>query len=209
MWADPDVIHVLVAGARVKTVRSHLSNADLSALLRHGGRPAGAPPIPAPEPGDVVEVDRTVNRTGSVSLGQRLVVAADILGGRRVSIRIDPATLSFFDPETRQLLRIRPNPLTPDEVARLRGLRPAGPPPVTSTDPVRVQRRVSETGVVMVARQPVALGRVHAGKTVTIEVTDTELIVACDDGPRTFRRTTELPIRNLKANRPRKVSNEI
>ena len=71
-----------------------------------------------------------------------------------------------------------------------------------------MQRRASATGVVMVARQPIALGRIHAGKTVTIDVTDIELVVACDDGPRTFRRTTELPIRNLKADRPRKVSNE-
>ena len=135
-------------------------------------------------------------------------MAADILGGRRVSIRIDAATLSFFDPDTRQLLRTRPNPLTPNDVARLRGLRPAGPPPIASPDPVRVQRPVSDAGVVMVARQPVALSRVQAGKTVTIDVTDTELVVACDDGPRTFRRTTELPVRNLKADRPRKVSNE-
>jgi hypothetical protein len=47
-WADPDVIHLLIAGALVKTVRSHLSVADLSALLRQGGRPAGPPPMPAP-----------------------------------------------------------------------------------------------------------------------------------------------------------------
>jgi Integrase core domain len=208
-WADPDVIHLLVAGARIKTVRSHLSVADLAALLRQGGRPAGPPPIPAPQAGDVVEADRTVNRTGSVSLGQHIVLAADILGGRRVSIRIDQKTLSFFDPETRQLLRTRPNPLTPDEVSRLRGIRPAGPPPTPRTEPVRVQRRVSDTGVVMIARQTVALGRVHAGKTVTIDVTDTDLVVACDDGPRTVRRTNQLPIRNLKANRPRKVGNEI
>src|SRR3954454_19899785 len=117
-WADPDVIHLLIAGALVKTVRSHLSVADLSALLRQGGRPAGPPPMPAPQPGDVVEVDRTVNRFGTVSLGQRPVVAADILSGRRVSIRIDTTTLTFFDPETRQLLRTRPNPLTPSEVSR-------------------------------------------------------------------------------------------
>ncbi|WP_411267404.1 IS481 family transposase [Actinoplanes sp. KI2] len=201
-WADPDVIHLLIAGALVKTVRSHLSVADLSALLRQGGRPAGPPPMPAPRPGDVVEVDRTVNRFGTVSLGQRPIVAADILSGRRVSIRIDTTTLSFFDPETRQLLRTRPNPLTPDEVARLRGLRRAGPPPSASPEPVRVQRRASATGVVMVARQTVALGRVHAGKTVTIDVSDSELIIACDDGPRVIRRTNTLPIRNLKANRP-------
>jgi transposase InsO family protein len=204
-WADPDVIHLLIAGALVKTVRSHLSVADLSALLRQGGRAAGPPPMPAPQPGDVVEVDRTVNRFGTVSLGQRPVVAADILSGRRVSIRIDTTTLSFFDPETRQLLRTQPNPLTPDEVSRLRGARRAGPPPQASPEPVRVQRRVSDTGVVMVARQTVALGRTDAGKTVTVDVTDTDLVVACDDGPHTVRRTNTLPIRNLKANRPRKA----
>jgi hypothetical protein len=207
-WADPDVIHLLIAGARIKTVRSHLSVADLSSLLRQGGRPAGPPPLPAPKPGEAVEVDRTVNRFGSVSLGQHLILAAEILGGRRVGIRIDPTTLSFFDLETRQLLRTRPNPLTPADVSRLRGVRPAGPPPVPSQEPVRVQRRVSTTGVVVVARQTVALGRGHAGKTVTIDVTDTHLVVACDDGPRTVRRTNQLPIRNLKANRPRKATNE-
>jgi hypothetical protein len=70
-----------------------------------------------------------------------------------------------------------------------------------------VQRRVSDTGVVMVARQTVALGRTHAGKTVTVDVTDTDtdLVVACDDGPHTVRRTNTLPIRNPKANRPRKA----
>jgi hypothetical protein len=62
--------------------------------------------------------------------------------------------------------------------------------------------------VVMVARQTVALGRGYAGQTVTIDGTDTHLVVACDDGPRTVRRTNQLPIRNLKANRPRKVTNE-
>jgi hypothetical protein len=204
-WADPDVIHLLIAGARIKTVRSHLSAADLTSLLRQGGRPAGPPAVPAAQPGEAVEVDRTVNRFGSVSLGQHLVLAADILGGRRVGIRIDGQTLSFFDLETRQLLRTRPNPLTAADISRLRGVRPAGPPPVPSPEPVQVQRRVSTTGVVMVARQTVALGRVHAGKTVTIDVTDTELVIACDDGPRTFRRTTNRPIRNLKAGRPRTI----
>ena len=44
-----------------------------------------------------------------------------------------------------------------------------------------MQLRVSDTGVVMVGRRIVALGRVHAGKTITIDVTDTELLVSCDD----------------------------
>ncbi|MET8835099.1 hypothetical protein ABZV78_14450 [Micromonospora sp. NPDC004540] len=56
----------------------------------------------------------------------------------------------------------------------------------------------------MVVGQKVALARVHAGKTVTINVTDTELAIACDDGIRTVRRTTDQPVRNIKASRPRK-----
>ncbi|WP_232840519.1 hypothetical protein [Streptomyces sp. Go-475] len=70
-----------------------------------------------------------MNNHGLVGLGGRQVLAAEILGGRRVSIRIDEATLSFFDPSSRELLRVRPTPLTSEEVQRLHGLRPAGPPP--------------------------------------------------------------------------------
>ncbi|MFC0030189.1 hypothetical protein ACFFMM_11730 [Micromonospora chaiyaphumensis] len=55
-------------------------------------------------------------------------MAAEILGGQRVGIRIEDKRLSFFDLDTRGLLRTRPNPLAPAEVARLRGARPAGPP---------------------------------------------------------------------------------
>jgi hypothetical protein len=54
----------------------------------------------------------------------------------------------------------------------------------------------------MVTGQVISLGRVHAGKTVTIHVHDTHLIVDCDDGPRTIKRTTDKPVRNVKADRP-------
>jgi hypothetical protein len=40
-WADHEVIHLLVTGARINAVRSHLSSADLAALAATGGRPAG------------------------------------------------------------------------------------------------------------------------------------------------------------------------
>src|ERR1041385_5168119 len=72
---------------------------------------------------------------------------------------------------------------------RLRSARPAGPATPPPAGPVRVQRRASNSGVVMVAGQKVALGRVHAGQTVTIDVTDTELAIHCDDGSRTIRPT--------------------
>ena len=70
---------------------------------------------------------------------------------------------------------------------------------------MRVQRRASNTGIVMVVGQKIALGRVHAGKTVAIDVTDTTLAVECDDGVRTFQRTNQQVVRSIKAHRPRKI----
>jgi hypothetical protein len=69
----------------------------------------------------------------------------------------------FFDPDTRELLRARPNPLTPEQAVRLRGARPAGPPPRPSTEPVTVQRRVNTTDTISLCRQTVALERIHTG----------------------------------------------
>jgi len=42
-------------------------------------------------------------------------MAVEILAGRRVSIRIEDTALMFFDPDTRELLGTRPNPLTHDQ----------------------------------------------------------------------------------------------
>jgi hypothetical protein len=156
------------AGTRIKALRSHLSAADLAKLMANGARPAGAPPVPPARPGPAVEVDRTVNRNGMVGLGGRTVLAAEILAGRRVGIRVEENTLMFFDPATRQLLRIQPSPFTPQQAQTLQGARPAGPPPQPSTAPVTVQRHASATGVIVVAGQKIALGRTHAGQAVTV-----------------------------------------
>lgn len=200
-WADTSVIHLLIAGARIKTVRSHLSVADLGRLAARGGRAAGPAPLPAGD-GAAFEVDRAVNNSGLVGLGGHQVLAAEILGGRQVGIRIDEETLSFFDLPSRELLRVRPNPLTSEEVRRLRGLRPAGPPPRPGIEPVRVQRRVSTVGTVMVCRQVVSLGRPYAGQTVTVHVSDSTISVELDGQVRVIRRTTDVPVRNVKANKP-------
>jgi transposase InsO family protein len=206
-WASTDVIHLTIGGARVKSVRSHLSTADLARLAASGGSPAGAPPLPAAEPGAALEVDRVVSKDGQVSLGGRYYIAAEILGGMLISIRIEQNTLMFFDPATRVLLRTRPSPLTWDQARLLRGARPAGPPPRPSAEPVTVQRRASNTGVIMVAGQKIALGRIHAGQVVTVHVAAEVITIDLDDQDnRTVRRTTAQPVRSIKAHRPRKAA---
>ena len=204
IWADCDLIHVLIGGTRLKTVRSHLSVNDLARLIAHGAVPAAPSPLPPAEDGDAVEADRCVSRFGLVSLAGRQLHAAEILGGRRVTIRIEEHTLMFFDPVSRELLRTRHNPLTPEQVKGLRGVRPAGPPPRPSAEPIRVQRRASNTGVIMVVGQKIALGRMHKHQTVTVLVSDTTLAVEFADGDtRVIRRTTTQPVRSIKGQRPR------
>ena len=132
-------------------------------------------------------------------------MAAEILAGCRVGVYIEEgAPLLFFDPETRELLRSRPNPLQPGQAAKLQQARPVGPVPRPSTEPVRVQRRASNTGVIMVAGQKVALGRGHAHQSVTVGVSETTLAIELPDGEtRVVHRTTETAVRSIKGQRPR------
>uniref|UniRef100_UPI003B3ACB10 integrase core domain-containing protein n=1 Tax=Nakamurella sp. TaxID=1869182 RepID=UPI003B3ACB10 len=209
-WADTDLIHLFIGGTRVKTVRSHLTVTDLAKLTAAGAVPAGPSPLPPVAPGDAVEVERVVTRAGTVVLGGHAVLAAEILAGRQIGIRIERDTLMFFDLDSRELLRVRPNPLRHDQIVRLRGNRPAGPPPRPATEPVRVQRRVSSTGVITVCRQAVSLGRTHQHQTVTVHVSDTTLAIELDDGEtRVIRRTTTIPVRNIKADRPRSAPTQV
>jgi len=63
-WADCQLIHLSAGGARIKTLRSHLSVNDLARLAATGGVPAGPSPLPPVEDGPAVEVDRPVSRGG-------------------------------------------------------------------------------------------------------------------------------------------------
>ena len=88
-WIDCDMVHLSIAGTRVKTVRSHLSLNDLAILVAQGAVPAGPPPLPSThEPDGVVEFERAVCRHGTIGLGGHVIVIAEILGGRQVGIRI-------------------------------------------------------------------------------------------------------------------------
>ncbi len=205
-WADTGVIHLTTGGLRIKPVRSHLSTAGLAKLAATGARPGGPPPLPKAQPGAAIEVERVVSKDGQVHLAGRYVIAAEILGGRRVGVRIEENTLMFFDPQTRELLRTRPSPLTWDQACTIRGASPAGPAPRPSAEPVTVQRRASNTGVIMVAGQKIALGRIHAGQVVTAHVADHTLTIDLGgDDIRTTRRTTTQAVRSIKAHRPRKA----
>jgi hypothetical protein len=106
---------------------------DLARLVAGGAVAAGPSPLPPREPGDAVEVERVVSRGGTVVLGGHEVLAAEILSGRRLGIRIERDTLMFFDLDTRELLRVRPNPLTHDKIIDSAETDPPahhpGPPP--------------------------------------------------------------------------------
>jgi transposase InsO family protein len=203
-WADCRQIHVFIAGTRIKTLRSHLSVNDVAVLVAQGAVAAGQDPLPPISEGDVVELERTVSAVGTVGLANKQFTAAESLAGRRVGIRIELATLMFYDLDTRELLRTRPNPLTFEQIKRLRGLRPPGPPLRAGTEPIRVQRVTSDTGVIMVAGQKIALGRIHRNQTVTVYVSETTLSIEFPDGDtRMIARTTSQAVRSIKGQRPR------
>jgi len=90
---------VFFDGARIKSLRSHLSVNDLTRLVAAGAVLAGRPLLPAPEDGDSIEVDRVGN--GIVIMVGQAVLAADVLAGRQVSIRAKSETIMFFDPTSR------------------------------------------------------------------------------------------------------------
>ena len=130
-WASVDVIHLTIAGARVKSLRSHSQHRrPRPAAAPRAPSPAGPPPLPPVEP--TAPRSRSTARSttaASSALAGKQILAAEILGGRPVIVRVEAQTLMFLDPDTRELLRVRPNPLTREQALRLQGARPAGPPP--------------------------------------------------------------------------------
>jgi hypothetical protein len=101
------LIHLSVGGTKIKSVRSHLTVNDLNKLAADGAVNAGPSPLPPVEDGAAVEVERVVSRGGTIALGGKVLLAAEILAGRQVGIRIEPDTLMFFDLDNRELLRVR------------------------------------------------------------------------------------------------------
>ncbi|SFR27741.1 hypothetical protein SAMN04488564_111207 [Lentzea waywayandensis] len=109
--------------------------------------------------------------------------------------------MAALDHADRTLLRSIPSPLTTRSVAYLRSARPAGPPPIPpAATPVTVERIVSSSGGIMIARQRVQVGRNHARNALAVTIDETTIQV--HDGPHllvTAPRTTTLVITHKRA----------
>jgi hypothetical protein len=82
----------------------------------------------------------------------------------------------------------------------------AGPPPRPSAEPVSVQRRAGNAGVIMLTRQKFALGRSHAALVVTVHVATDAMTIDHGEYTRTVRSITTQPVRSMKAHQPRKAA---
>jgi hypothetical protein len=116
-------------------------------------------------------------------------------------VRLDHGLLQLVSDGV--LLRSLPNPLTPAEQARIRDDRPAGPPPQPAPEPLRVQRRVSSRGALVVAGQRIHVGMTHAGRTLDVESVDhTFRVYDGDEMLIEIARTTGKPIARFKVRKP-------
>jgi hypothetical protein len=121
-----------------------------------------------------VEVQRLVNSSGMIALGNQVIQIGSPLAGQRARIRLDGQVMHVITQDG-ILWRTLACPVPPGRRHRLQGVRLAGPQPLPAPGLI-IQRRVSSRGDIQVARQ-----RIQAGQTVTIEPGDTTLrIIDCN-----------------------------
>jgi transposase InsO family protein len=199
LWADVISLHVLLDGARIKTLPSRLGGTELARLAANGARPAGPSPLPTGD-GAVIEVDRTVNATGGVSLGDQQVGVGLPLSGQRVTLRMEGPLMAILGHDG-SLLRTLACPIPSDRRSRLRGARRGRSRPPLPGGPITVQRRVSCRGSLMVARQKIHAGMIHAGRTATVICENNHFRVVIDgETAAVVPRTTTSEVHRYKAN---------
>ena len=99
------------------------------------------------------------------------------------------------------LLRTLACPIPADRRSRLRGARRGRSLPLQPGGPITVQRRVSSRGGLMVARQKIHAGMIHAGKTATVICENTCFRVVIDgETAAVAPRTTTSEVHRYKAN---------
>src|SRR5215831_8115364 len=199
LWADAISLHVLADGARIKTLPSRLGLAELARLTANGARPTGPSPLPTGD-GAVIEVDRTVNATGGVSLADQQVGVGLPLTGQRVTLRMEGPLMAVLGHDG-SLLRTLACPIPAGRRYRLRGARRGRSLPPLPGGPITVQRRVSSRGGLIVARQKIHAGMIHAGKIATVICENNHFRVIIDgETAAVVPRTTTSEVHRYKAN---------
>jgi hypothetical protein len=167
LWAGLDRVHVLLDGYRIKILASRLDARDLSRLAASGASPAGPPPLP-PASGEVIEVERMVNASGNVSLGNYILSAGLPLAGQRVTLRLDGPVAHILSGGVPA--RTIACPVPQEARSRLRGARAGTAQPPRPPDPATVTRRISVRGAIMAGGQRIQVGLPQAGKTAEVTV---------------------------------------
>jgi transposase InsO family protein len=197
LHAGLDRVHVLLDGFRVKTLPSRLDAGDLARLTAAGARPAGPPPLP-PASGDVIEVERTVNASGNVSLADHVISAGLPLAGQRITLRLDGPVAHILSGGI--LARTVACPVPPEARSRLRGARTAPAHPPRLPAPLMVTRRVSVRGAIMIGGQRIQVGLAQARKTAEVTVEADAYHITVEPGITiTAARTTGRDVRRHKA----------
>ena len=199
LWIDQATLHVMLDGTRIKTVPSRLGATDLARLAAAGARPAGPSPLPAGTTA-AVEVDRTVNASGLIGLADHQVSVGLLLAGQRVTLRMEGPLMAVIGSDG-TLLRTMACIVPAQHRHRLRGARRARSLQPQPGAPMTVHRRVSSRGGLMVARQKIHAGMIHAGKTATVTCEDNHFRVVIDgETAAVVPRTTTAEIHRYKAN---------
>lgn len=136
LWIDTRTVHLAVDGTHLKTLPSRLTTTHLARLRADGARPAGSPPGPraAPATGPV-DIHRTVNATGCVSVAGHSVNVGGQHAGRRIILRIDGDLAHVLVDGA--ITRTVTLTLSTAQRHRLRNAQIAGPPPAADHRPER------------------------------------------------------------------------
>ena len=163
-----------------------------------GWCPPGGAAAAAPASGDVIEVERTVNASGDVSLGSHIVRAGLPLAGQRVTLQLDGPVARILSGGI--LARTIACPVPRDARTRLRGARAGTAQPPRLPEPVVVTRRVSVRGAIMIGGQRIQVGLAHARKTAEVAVEAGTYQITVEPGITiTAPRTASSDIRRHKA----------
>jgi hypothetical protein len=145
----------------------------------------------------VTEVDRTVNASGNVSLGDHIISAGLPLTGQRVTLRLDGPVAHILTGGVLARTVACPSRPRPAPAARSPPRDRSAAPPAR---PLVVTRRVSVRGAIMVGGQRIQVGLAHARKIVQVSVGPDTYQITVETGTTvTAPRTASRDIRRHKA----------